>query len=224
MSPRFLFRTSGMALLLGSLFGLSWTIMSAFILPLAHPNQFASPLFLIASLLMFFAAVAIVPGLVGWYAYQSARAGWLGFVGFSLVFFGVLVLGVGFGFISATIIPWLTTHAPELLVGALPPLLTLCAIVSALMVVVGTIPLGLATMRAEVLPRWPGLLLILSGVAGLLGLLPLPYLKNIPAIASAVLFFLGLGWAGITLWMEPVAQKATLDMDEVSSNATLQGR
>jgi hypothetical protein len=39
-----------------------------------------------------------------------------------------------------------------------------------------------------------GLLLILSGAAGLLSLLPLPSLKNIPAIASAVLFFLGLGW------------------------------
>ena len=217
MSPRFLFRASGMALLLGSLFGLSWTIMSALILPLAQLDQFASPLFLSASLLMFFAAVAIVPGLVGWYAYQSARAGWLGFVGFSLVFFGVLVLGVGFGFISATVIPWLTTNAPELLGGALPPLLTLCALGSALMIGVGTIPLGLATMRAEVLPRWPGLLLLLSGVAGLLGLLPLPYLKNIPAIASAVLFFLGLGWAGITLWMEQIAQKAPLDMDGVSS-------
>src|SRR6266566_3407410 len=163
MSPHFLFRSSGMALLVGSLFGLSWTLMSALILPLAHPNQFASPLFLSASLLMFLAPVAIVPGLVGWYAYQSARAGWLGFVGFALVFFGILVLGVGFGFIAATVIPWLTTHAPELLVGALPPLLTLCAIGSALMVGVGTIPLGIATMRAGVLPRWPGLLLILSG-------------------------------------------------------------
>jgi hypothetical protein len=216
MSPRFLFRSSGMALLLGSLFGLSWTVMSALILPLADPNQFASPFFLIASWLMFFAAVAIVPGLVGWYASQSARAGWLGFVGFALVFFGVLVLGVGFGFISATVIPWLTTHAPELLVGALPPLLTLCALVSALMVGVGTIPLGFATMRAGVLPRWPGLLLILSGAAGLLGLLPLPYLKNIPAIASAVLLFLGLGWAGYALWREPVAQKSTLDRSVAS--------
>ena len=218
MSTRFLFRSSGMALLLGSLFGLSWTLMSALILPLAHPNQFASPFFLIASLLMFFAAVAIVPGLVGWYAYQSAHAGWLGFVGFSLVFFGVLVLGVGFGFISATVIPWLTTHAPELLVGALPPLLTLCAIVSALMVGVGTIPLGIATMRAGVHSRWPGLLLILSGAAGLLGLLPLPYLKNIPAIASAVLLFLGLGWAGYALWKEPVAREATLNRDVASPN------
>ena len=86
------------------------------------------------------------------------------------------------------------------------------------MVGVGTIPLGIATMRAGVLPRWLGLLLILSGAAGLLGLLPLPYLKNIPAIASAVLLFLGLGWAGYALWMEPVAQKATLDMDGVSPN------
>src|SRR5207248_9475832 len=136
------------------------------------------PFFLIAGWLMLVAALAIVPGLVGWYAYQSARVGWLGFVGFSLVFFGVLVLGVGYGFISATVIPWLTTNAPELLGGALPPLLSLCALASALMVGVGTIPLGLATMRAGVLPRWPGLLLMLSGAACLLGLLPLPSLKN----------------------------------------------
>ena len=190
--------------------------MSALILPLANPNQFASPLFLIASLLMFFAAVAIVPGLVGWYTYQSARAGWLGLVGFSLAFFGVLVFGVGFGFISATVIPWLTTHAPELLVGALPPPLTICALVSVLMVEVGIIPLGIATMRAGILPRWPGLLLILSGAAGLLSLLPLPYPKNISAIASAALLFLGLGWAGYTLWRDPVAQKATVDLDVVS--------
>jgi hypothetical protein len=220
MSPRFLFRSSGMALVLGSLFGLSWTLMSALIFPLAHPNQFASPFFLLASWLMFFAAVAIVPGLVGWYASQSARAGWLGFVGFALVFFGVLVLGVGFGFISATVIPWLTTNAPELLGGALPPLLPLCALGSALMVVVGTIPLGLATMRAGVLPRWPGLLLLLSGAAGLLSLLPLPSLKNIPAIASAVLLFLGLGWAGSALWREPVAQKSTLERGVASPNGT----
>jgi hypothetical protein len=220
MSPRFLFRSSGLALVLGSLFGLSWTLMSALILPLAHPNQFASPFFLIASWLMFFAAVAIVPGLVGCYAYQSAYTGWLGFVGFALVFFGVLVLGVGYGFISATVIPWLTTHAPELLVGALPPLLPLCALGSALMVGIGTIPLGLATMRAGVLPRWPGLLLMLSGAACLLSLLPLPSLKNIPAIASAVLLFLGLGWAGYALWREPAAQKSPLDRVVASPNGT----
>jgi len=149
---------------------------------------------------------------------HRARVGRLGFVGFALVFFGILVLGVGFGFIAATVIPWLTTHAPELRVGALPPLLKLCAIGSALMVGVGTIPIGIATMRAGVLPRWPGLLLILSGAAGLLGLLPLPCLKNSPAIASALLLFLGLGWAGYALWREPVAQKATLDRDGVSPN------
>jgi hypothetical protein len=84
------------------------------------------------------------------------------------------------------------------------------------MVGVGTIPLGFATMRAGVLPRWPGPLLILSGAAGLLGLLPLPYLKNIPASASAVLLFLGLGWAGYALWREPVAQKSTLDRSVAS--------
>ena len=218
MSPRFLFRSSGMALLIGSALGLVWTIMSTWIVPLADPNQFASPLFLIASFLMLFAAIAIAPGLVGFYAYQSARAGWPGFVGFSLLFCGVLLFGVGFGFISATVIPWLTTHAPELLVGALPPLLSVFAVVSTLLVAVGAIPLGIASVLAGVLPRWPGLLLVLSGIAGLLNLLP--YLKNIPAPVSAALLFLGLGWAGYALWREPVSPRSPLDMKAAQSQGT----
>src|SRR5947209_9134415 len=60
MSPRFLFRSSGLALVLGSLFGLFWTLMSALIVPLANPNQFASSFFLIASLFMLVVLLSFV--------------------------------------------------------------------------------------------------------------------------------------------------------------------
>ena len=60
MSPRTLFRSSGVALLLRSLLGLAWTIMSALILPLTNPDQFASLPFLLTGLLMLFASMAIV--------------------------------------------------------------------------------------------------------------------------------------------------------------------
>src|SRR5207248_1254443 len=136
-------------------------------------------------------------GLPGMYASQATRASWLRLAGFVLIFFGMLVVGVGFGLISATVIPWLTTHAPNLLAGELPPLLNVFIIVAILMVVVGTIPLGVATMRAGILPRWAGLLLIISGVAGLVVIAPLSALvRNILAGVSAVTFFLGLAWIG----------------------------
>ena len=146
MSPSTLFRSSGVALLLGSLLGLAWTVMSALILPITNPDQYASLPFLLTSLVMLFASMAIIAGLVGMYARQAIQAGWLGFAGFVLIFFGMLVVGVGFGLISATVIPWLTTHAPNLLAGELPPVLNVFIILAILMVVVGTIPLGVATM------------------------------------------------------------------------------
>ncbi len=203
MSSETLFRSSGVVLLVGSLLGLVWTIMSALILPITNPDQFAGLLFLLVSLMMLFASMAIVAGLPGMYARQATRAGWLGLAGFVLIFFGMLVVGVGFGLISATVIPWLTTHAPNLLAGELPPVLNIFIIVAILMVVVGTIPLGVATMRAGVLPRWAGLLLIVSGVAGLLVTVPLPALvRNVLAAISSVAFFLGLAWMGYALLSE----------------------
>ena len=203
MSPSTLFRSSGVALLLGSLLGLAWTAMSALILPINNLDQYASLPFLLTSLVILFASMAIIAGLVGMYARQAISAGWLGFAGFILIFFGMLVVGVGFGLISATVIPWLTTHAPNLLAGELPPLLNVFIIVAILMVVVGTIPLGVATMRAGILPRWAGLLLIISGIAGLVVIAPLSALvRNILAGVSAVTFFLGLAWIGYALWSE----------------------
>src|SRR6266704_3661060 len=208
MSPSTLFRSSGVALLLGSLLGLAWTVMSALILPITNPDQYASLPFLLTSLVMLFASLAIIAGLVGMYARQAIQAGWLGFAGFVLIFFGMLVVGVGFGLISATVIPLLTTHAPNLLAGELPPVLNVFIIVAILMVVVGTIPLGVATMRAGILPRWAGLLVIA----------PLPALvRNILAGVSAVTFFLGLAWIGYALWSERERRVEEVQVPDVAT-------
>jgi len=216
MSPHFLYRASGMALLVGSISGLLWTLISAFIVPLVTPDPYGNPIFLIASLFLLIAAILISSGLVGLYVSQSARVGWLGFAGFVLLFVGTLLLGVGFGFISTSVLPWITTHAPELLVGSLPPLLYFFALVGALLIVLGAIALGIAMILAKNRPLWPALALVLAGVAGLLGLLPLPTSKNIPAILSAALLFIGLGWSGYIQWKEadPVVETMAADVVE----------
>lgn len=203
MSPNTLYRTSGAALILGSLLGLTWTIMSALILPITNPDQYANFPFLLTSLIMLFASMALIAGLVGMYARQATQVGWLGFAGFILIFFGLLIVGVGFGLISATVIPWLTTHAPNLIAGELPPVLNAFIIVAILMVVVGAILLGVATMRAAILPRWAGLLLIVSGVASVIAVAPLPSTaRDILAGVGALAFFLGLAWLGYALLRE----------------------
>jgi len=50
----------------------------------------------------------------------------------------------------------------------------LLLIVSGLMYMIGAILLGIATMRTRVFPRWAGMLIVVSGIAFLLTLPPLP--------------------------------------------------
>ena len=172
---------------------------------------------------MLLGSMLIVSGLVGMYARQAIPAGWLGLIGFILLFFGLLVFGIGFGLISTTVIPWLTTQAPNLIAGQLPPVLYVFLAISIVMIVVGNIPLGAAVVRAGILPRWPGWLLIASGVIGLLDIVPFSStIKNIIAGISAISFFAGLAWAGYALWSErvveevqaPVAPVAPIDTSE----------
>ncbi len=155
MSPQILFRSSGIALMVGSLFGLIWIIMSI-ILPVTDPNQFGSLLFLLVSLLMLLGSMLIVSGLVGMYARQAIPAGWLGLIGFILLFFGLLVFGVGFGLISTTVIPWLTTQAPNLIAGQLPPVLYVFLAIAIVMIAVGSM------LSIPLLPQYPSQLLLYS--------------------------------------------------------------
>jgi hypothetical protein len=112
-------------------------------------------------------------GLIGVYVIQAEKAGRLGSVGFVLTFFGALILTAQV--IAATwILPVvaLQANAPKTafemfdLVG---PLAAFSSVVFAAYVPagLGLILLGIATMRAGVLPRWAGLLLIIGTVLDL---------------------------------------------------------
>ena len=148
-------------------------------------------------------------GLVGLYARQVEKAGWLGLAGFLLFGFS-WALQSGFVFVESLVLPLLSTAAPQFVesaltvanrqpgsmpIGALPALYSLVAITYLL----GGLIFGIATFRARVLPRWPAGLLAVSGVlaAVMVSLLPHP-LDRLAAVPMG----LALAWLGYALLSE----------------------
>ena len=178
MSSKTLYRLSGLALLLGSLLVVLFTIMQFVVFPGGtpdrSPDRYSSPLWQPILLLMVLGWLLIVGGLPGMYARQSERAGWLGLVGFALTGFAVLLFAA-VSALYALVIPLLDTHTQLLLTGydnlilnggRTPPLVVF--FVGAFLVLsAGSFLLGLATIRADVLPRAAGVALVVAGPAGL---------------------------------------------------------
>jgi hypothetical protein len=181
----------------------------------------------------------IVAGLPGLYARQAKRAGWLGLVGFALTGFAVLLFGA-VSALYALVIPLLDTHAQLLLTGydnlilnggRIPPLVVF--FVGAFLVLsAGAFLLGLATIRAGVLPRAACVALVVAGSAALV--IPLSLLFYVPGreglgdflwapfailtLTAFAGFFFGLARFGVALLSfqkveavlsQPVATEAT---------------
>jgi len=139
-------------------------------------------------------------GLVGLYARQVEKAGWLGLAGFVLAF-------IGTGFVEtillmvSTIIPLIGAQAPTIFDQAMtPPAFLLPVFIGGFGL--GYILFGVATMRAGVLPRWSGLLLIIGVSFFMISEGPLfdRTLSHVIATIGDVVFGMGLAWAGYALW------------------------
>jgi hypothetical protein len=120
-------------------------------------------------------------GLIGFYLVQAERMGRFGAISFALSFFGMVMLTIQM-VVSYLILPVMATlpDAPKTAFKMLDPsgpLTAFSRIMFAGNVVVGfgLIMIGIATARAQVLPRWAALLLaiavfldfaVLAGAAG----------------------------------------------------------
>ena len=197
MSSARLIRWSGVALALGGI------AIALFVLALVPIGGFdaggkaentLTGIYRLSHGLHILGAVLALFGLVGLYGRLKDRTGWLGLIGFVLAFVGTSLF-VGLGMIAEFIVPVLAVSAPPLLdpagpLGASSPLFPL----TFLPFLVGYILLGIATLRAGVLPRWSGLLLIIAAV---LFALPVPW--PVP-VAGAIAYGAGLIWLGSALW------------------------
>jgi hypothetical protein len=205
MSSRTLYRWSGIVLLVGSLLGVIGSILDTVLSTGQNQTaqQILSTPFTIDASLFLAWALLLVMALPGLYLRQATRAGALGFAGFVLLSLGLLLGGVAFATIQVTIFPYLAQSAPKLLPsnGIGPDAGFLLWIFGPLLLLtVGNILLGIATMRARVFPRWTGILLLISGVLYLLSIphIPSPF-GDIIGFASNVVFFVALAWCGYLL-------------------------
>jgi hypothetical protein len=167
MATQKLIRWGAIAWLLSALTGITSLVLapSDFI-----ENAVSSNLWMPSHALLAVSYMLFLFGLIGFYLVQAEKIGRLGAIGFVLTFFGILVLTAQI-MVSAWILPViaLQPNVPNTAYAMLDPtgpLPTFSWVVFAAYIPagIGLILMGIATMRARVLPRWAGLLLIIATV------------------------------------------------------------
>jgi hypothetical protein len=171
-------------------------------------------------------------GIAGIYARQVDEAGWLGLAG-ALLFGLSWWLQTGFVFAETFILPPLATDAPEFVdgvlgmsygrasavdLGALPALYALVG----LLYLLGGLLLGIATLRAGILPRGAaGLLAVTATLTPAAALLP-HQIQRLAAVPMGI----ALAWLGYALWAErraPAAEASPGGPAPAASRAAVAG-
>lgn len=139
-------------------------------------------------------------GLLGVFARQLPAFGRGGVAAFILAFAGQ-TMTAGVVFFDSFLVPVLGRDAPSLLStsGAIfmgPPGLVI--LIAGILVTVGFIALGAATLRAGLLPKGGAALLIAGSWFGL-G----PIVSHYAFVIGGLLFGAGTAWLGLGLWSRP---------------------
>ena len=124
-------------------------------------------------------------GLVGLYASQSKAAGALGLVGFLVAYLGTALVSGALWF-ELFITPSLAAEAPELAEAELG---LVGFILSFLLVIIGWVLFGVATLRARIYPRWAAVLLIVGAVVSF-----------VPIPLSGIVLSVAVAWLGFVLF------------------------
>lgn len=191
MSSVTLYRLSGISLLLGSILGVIGALLGIL------SSDPASGMTVTASVVGFVGAGLGILGLPGLYARQARRAGILGLVGTTSMVFYVLILGSFGNALNAVLLPFIATQAPTLAKSS-PAALDLFFTIGGLLGVVGGISLGLATLRASILPRLAGVLLM-GSVIQFVG----DFFQSPIANLGFLLVMIGFAWLGGAMWSKP---------------------
>jgi hypothetical protein len=154
-------------------------------------------------------------GMVGLYARQVKEAGWLGLAGFLLLSLWLMLI-LPFTFFEVFFLPLLATEAPTFAAGFLGIFTgsaseinfgVLAALwkLSGVLLLLGGLVFGIATLRAGILSRWAaGLLAVGCVLTPAFALLP-PELEPLAAVPIGV----GLAWLGYSLFSERRREQAS---------------
>ena len=205
MSTAKLYRLSGLSLLIGVAIGII-SQLNNFLLQGDNPRQMTSALWTIAQLVTFIGPIFLLLGLPAIAFRQSAYAGWLGYIGFVLMFIGGFLI-TSFTIVPLIVFPWLAQSAPYLITQHAPtaPVLVYF-LVASIVFAAGGIILGLGTVRAGIFPRYSGLLILIGAV---LNLVNFPLTGILGAIVGTLAFIIlaaGLAWIGYILWTTKSAE------------------
>jgi len=178
MSSTTLYRFSGVALLIGGVLA----IIGQLLLITADPG---TPLWIPGSWLSLAGTLLVILGFPGLYFTQVDRAGLLGMIGFVVSFVGFLIL-VGIQTFDAFVSPALAANAATKSMADTAAILPLLAfeLLCGLLLIVGPLLFGIATIRAGVLQRWAAIILIVGSVAAIITVA----LHNWNEISGAILY------------------------------------
>ena len=190
MSPSQLTRASGWAAALAGAFFIIAEVLTPITL-FTNPDTLSrvalTDRFVVQSLLTFLAAMFLLAGLVGLYAFQSREAGRLGAVGFPIAFFATALM-LGDLYANTFVTPALALGVPNALDGHNAGVLALWLPLEFGFLALAWIPFALLTVRAAIYPH--GAAWLLTGGA-VVALVPLPYI-NVPFDAA-------VAWLGSAL-------------------------
>lgn len=200
MSTSTLYRLAAVALIVTGVA----TAVGYAVHPPPEPAAMTTLPWVLSHLLLWLGAVTGVAGLVGLYLRQREEVGTLGVVGGSLAAAGLGALS-GAYYYEAVIVPALAAEAPALMqtfpTGAAWRTYLAVVAASGVLLALGFLLLGIAMVRAALLPRWVIILATLGAVAaGVQFLIPRP-------VAFLAFFTLGVGLAGLgyALWASVAA-------------------
>ncbi len=200
-----LIRFTGLsAMLAGALFVIIQLVHPADVLDSVSTGSWAVVHYLTLAMTMLF-----MVGVIGIYARQVDQTGWLGLIGVTLLELGLLITAA-FVFLEAFVSPVLVESRPEFVeglldlvsgsdvevdLGALPALWG----VSGVLFPLGCLIVGVACLRARVLPRVASAVFAFGLPIAVVVVALLPYdLHRVGAVPVGV----GLAWLGYALWSE----------------------
>ncbi len=205
ITPTALTKVAALAAMLAGLI----YIVIQFIHPADVVESLTTPMWTIVHVLSFAEAVLVMIGLVGIYLRQVREFGVLGLIAYAMFGF-FFILQAAFNFAEAFIAPLIAVDAPQLAVDivglfgrypAVNDLGPLAALpqVGAVLYVGGALLFGVSIIRARVLSRGAGILLIVAAVITPVAGALLPHaLERMAAIPMG----LGIIRLGLSLWMD----------------------
>ncbi len=185
--------------------GLAYIVIQ-FIHPADVVASLTTPMWLFVHILSFFEAVLALIGITAIYLRQVTRFGVLGLIAYAMFGF-FFVLQASFNFFEAFIAPLVAVNAPQLAVdivglfGRTPAvsdlgILAALPLVGAVLYAGGALLLGIAIIRARVLSRGAGILMIVAAIVTPVAGALLPHaLERMAALPMGA----AIAWLGASL-------------------------